>query len=106
MDRAAFVSYVFTGVEGGHLGHFRARQAAEPLVEKMWYLEAAEPPGSAALLARYDHLVAMLPFDPGRLQVCLELLGGNRVARVYRITGPRTGPQCGPGRDPQSASGP
>lgn len=104
VDRAAFVSYVFTGVEGGHLGHFRALQAAEPLVEKMWYAEAAEPPGSAALLARYDHLVAMLPFDPGRLQVCLELLGGNRVARVYRITGPRTGAQCGPSRDAPSVN--
>ncbi len=88
VDRSAFVPYVFAGHAGGHLGHFRLRAGAEPVIDHRWYGVAGIVPDAAQLASRYDHVTATLPWDARRLGLCLERLGpmdATAVAATYRI---------------------
>jgi hypothetical protein len=89
VDQGAFAPYVFAGHGAGHLGHFRLRAVAEPIVEHRWYAGAGSAPDAVRLLSGYDHVSATLPWDERRLGLCLEPLRRTTVAASYRIVGLR-----------------
>jgi hypothetical protein len=84
IEAGARTPYLFTG---GAQPHFRALSPTYAPFE-YWYLYGQDPGDVAKIAATYDYVLAMTPFDHGRLPVRTEEIARNDSALLLEVTKP------------------